>query len=189
MNVEFALQTADTTLSRRVSLNLLWDHAGKIPSRSGAPEKFRAASGAVFRILLNAQDPPSLDSLFFFFHYRSNITNTNTLSAMDFSTSRPTKRFGLLKKQKDESVEGSLASVKMPSSSMFRIMVNFVKEGPTASENYKMTDRLLDEETEAPMPRRKTQYEIFLKHKVREAQVSTNTSVATMAKILTSYSR
>jgi hypothetical protein len=95
---------------------------------------------------------------------------------MDFSAPRPTKRFGLLKKQKDESVERSLASVKTPSSSMFRIMVNFVKEGPTASENYKTTDPLLDEETEAPMPRRKTQYEIFLKHKVREAQVSTDTS-------------
>lgn len=56
-------------------------------------------------------------------------------------------------------------------------LVKLIREGPTAGESIPTTRVLTDEnvDMDAPMPRRKTRYELFLKHKVREAQVSKHT--------------
>lgn len=51
--------------------------------------------------------------------------------------------------------------------------IKLLKEGPAGSSSYNNFSSFEDEteEEDAPLPRRKSKYELFLKHRVREAQV------------------
>ncbi|CDR46393.1 CYFA0S23e00573g1_1 [Cyberlindnera fabianii] len=58
--------------------------------------------------------------------------------------------------------------------SKLKLFVSMIKEGPanTVQHNSSDSEQQNDDlETDAPMPRKKTSYEKFLKHQVREAQV------------------
>ncbi|ODV71793.1 uncharacterized protein CYBJADRAFT_174797 [Cyberlindnera jadinii NRRL Y-1542] len=51
--------------------------------------------------------------------------------------------------------------------------IKLLKEGPAGSSSYNNFSSYEDEteEEDAPLPRRKSKYELFLKHRVREAQI------------------
>lgn len=77
--------------------------------------------------------------------------------------SAQTKRFGLFTRTDD-------ALATAPKGGLFKAIVTIVKDGPTAGVH--CTELIDAGDTDVPMPRKKTEYELFLKHKVRQVQVS-----------------